>query len=440
MNKRGMTLMELLVYMAIVGIVVVVAGTAFTNSTKMRIRTEGKLEASALAENIGSLLRDDIAQMGAKRAYNYTSSGMSDGSFGFNGSVYMSLDPSDPDSSSYALVHLSSDADSLTMKRMSYDSLGNFQRVEEVAWYLKNGVLYRSCKTIENEGVDECPAEDANEVSVAENVSKFKLLPSKPGVESSDYTVSAGKVYPRLLPSNVDTSTHEFKLVARTDADNDFFWVETTPKNGGTSVKIAGFATNYDYENDAINVIGKRANQLYVATAEASTNPWNEQCSKIDSLQAGVEYEISFNVPYSNDDSRSFCPGKDHIAVGFRKKDTGAKITELNDFLFYPPQSSGASTERRFRFSVANTVKDLCMAFTFVMYSPAVNIGTIILENVQLNQVESSNYSFEDGYNPTNALDKRNVKAFKLNLQLQVNNEAGAVSLVVPTPGNGPRD
>ena len=37
--KAGFTLVELLVYIAIVGIVVIVAGQAFSNSTKMRVRT-----------------------------------------------------------------------------------------------------------------------------------------------------------------------------------------------------------------------------------------------------------------------------------------------------------------------------------------------------------------------------------------------------------------
>ena len=39
-RKSGFTLMELLVYIAIVGIVVIVAGQAFSNSTKMRVRTQ----------------------------------------------------------------------------------------------------------------------------------------------------------------------------------------------------------------------------------------------------------------------------------------------------------------------------------------------------------------------------------------------------------------
>ena len=52
--KAGFTLVELLVYIAIVGIVVIVAGQAFSNSTKMRVRTQSMLKASEVAENVAT--------------------------------------------------------------------------------------------------------------------------------------------------------------------------------------------------------------------------------------------------------------------------------------------------------------------------------------------------------------------------------------------------
>ena len=38
MNKKGFTLIELVVYMAMIGIVVLIAGQAFSDSTKFRVR------------------------------------------------------------------------------------------------------------------------------------------------------------------------------------------------------------------------------------------------------------------------------------------------------------------------------------------------------------------------------------------------------------------
>ena len=66
MKKSGFTLMELLVYMAIVGIVVVIAGEAFSNSTKFRIRTDNMIKSSHEAEELASLLKADVQQTGAK--------------------------------------------------------------------------------------------------------------------------------------------------------------------------------------------------------------------------------------------------------------------------------------------------------------------------------------------------------------------------------------
>ena len=65
-SKSGFTLIELLVYMGIVGIIVVIAGEAFSNSTKFRIRTDNMIRATQEAENVGTLFREDAAQMGAK--------------------------------------------------------------------------------------------------------------------------------------------------------------------------------------------------------------------------------------------------------------------------------------------------------------------------------------------------------------------------------------
>ena len=50
MKKSGFTLIELLVYMGIIGVVVIIAGQAFSDSTKVRVRTENMIKANAVAE------------------------------------------------------------------------------------------------------------------------------------------------------------------------------------------------------------------------------------------------------------------------------------------------------------------------------------------------------------------------------------------------------
>lgn len=65
-NKSGFTLMELMVYIAILGVIVLVAGQAFSNSTKFRVRTQNMLRAQDVSERVVEMFTEDISQMGAK--------------------------------------------------------------------------------------------------------------------------------------------------------------------------------------------------------------------------------------------------------------------------------------------------------------------------------------------------------------------------------------
>ena len=77
-SKHGFTLMELMVYIAILGIVVLIAGQAFTDSTKFRVRTQNMLKATQVAENVGTLFKSDVAQMGAKSSKEQNTSATTD--------------------------------------------------------------------------------------------------------------------------------------------------------------------------------------------------------------------------------------------------------------------------------------------------------------------------------------------------------------------------
>lgn len=448
-KKNGFTLMELLVYMAIVGIVVVIAGQVFSDSTKMRVRTQSMIEASAIAENVGSLFREDVAQMGAKSAVN--SVGADD--FVLKNEVFMPVPAgsSDIDYSSFDYYKNNAGVgrDSLAFRRIKYDDNGVFKRVEEISWFASaEGVLYRQCKTITPESAadDECAVEP-DLVEISDNVESFIVTPATPGVVESDYSGVPGKQYPRLLPSNVDRSITSFRLIPRF-GETGYVFALATPAGGASSISLSGFASNYDFEQESIKTSDYDVNQFYVAPATNADGSWKDLCTQIDSLQEGVEYEISFKIPSvgpTNDGKMTnkmmaFCPGRDHMSVGFRKKSDGSAIVGLDDFLFYPPVTTDASVERRFRFSPKSTVKEVCMAFTFAIFSPVANTGSISIQDLELNRVSSSNYTFVDGYTPANIADKQNIKAFRLQLKIKKNKETGNVALVVPTPSNGKKD
>lgn len=438
MRKSGFTLMELMVYIAIVGIVVIVAGRAFSNSTKMRVRTESMIKANATVEEAGMLMHEDIAQMGAKSAKESGDGTASDVFFKSN-LVYM--DAENGDSSSFRI-----NGDSLILRRMSYDTQGRFLSIEEVAWYLKGKQLFRVCKTIDRDksrlpsAPETCPESNSPAVEVLDNVELFKAIPARPAVVSSDYNSSVAGVSPRLLPSTSSLPNQAFRLFPRVQG-NDFYAVNSDPERGGSHVTLTNFVSNFDEESQTIKKDQKKANQVFVVGGTgtiSSGKSWSEVCTAVD-LEANVEYEISFRIPYLDDNKlRSFTPEIDHMTVGFRNKD-GQMDTELPDFSFYPPVDGNANNRRSMRFSVKSPKKNLCLAFTFAFYSPMAPMGKITIANLELNRVESSNFVFVDSYVPEIS-DKGKVKAFKLKLKVRQNGEMGDVAIVIPTPSNGPKD
>lgn len=447
MRKSGFTLMELMVYIAILGIVVIVAGQAFSNSTKMRVRTENMIKASASVGELEAFIHDDVAQLGSKSAKESRDYGTSD-SFYVSPKVYMDVD--NGDMSSFYLENSVSSGDhkdSLAFRRMRYDSQGHYLSVEQVSWYLKKQTLYRKCTTLDyntsklSEPPPECPSNGEGAVEMFSNVKSFDVVPAKPAVLASEYSNLANS--PRLLPSpNKDDRV--FRLISRFDNGNDatkgYKALNRDPQNGGQSVTLFNFASNYNYTDQKMETTWKNVNQVYVASgtsdATENTDSW-KTCTKVK-LEAHVKYELSFYIPYvSEDKSRSFCPGIDHMAVGFRYAKDGSAVADLNDFSFYPPIDGSANGTRSMQFSLDSTVSDLCLAFTFAMYSPTASNGRITITDLKLNKVEESDYEFDDTLDLTQFDDKQNIRALKFMIRFKEGGEAGILDLVVVTPGNG---
>ena len=99
------------------------------------------------------------------------------------------------------------------------------------------------------------------------------------------------------------------------------------------------------------------------------------------------------------------------------------------------------------RFHVPHEISNVCLAFTFALYSPLVSQGTVTIKNLKLLKVASSDYTFStppfDA--ESNKPEKKNVKALRLELQVSRGaqnggrGETGDVLLVIPIPSNGPR-
>lgn len=432
-KKGGFTLIELMVYMALLGVIVVIAGQVFSDSTKFRVRSEGMIKSNAIASDVAFFMLDDIGQTGAK------STKEAGESFSMRDSLYMDPTVATKDSSSFRISKSCNtcNTDTLTVRRVRYDDDGHFKAVEEVKWFTEGKKLFRLCHTVPNTSStpsNDCPSDDPERVEIADYIDTFKVIPAKPRVLSTETKSAAALSY--LLPST-DASVKEFRLVPRYGEGN-FVLVSANPPAGGSSVTLSGFVANYDTTNHEQITAGQKANQVFVAASDGTPGTWKTLCKKV-TLEPQVEYEISFVTPYAETNSRMFCPGRDYAAVGFRTQD-GAMIAGLDDFNFFMPASSNESPERTFRFTVKTQATDVCMAFTFASYSPIAATGQLTLRNVALKKVQSSNFDFSDeDYFPLD-VDKKNIKALLLKVVAKRHGEGSSIRQVIPIPSNGPRD
>ncbi len=464
MKKSGFTLMELVVYMAMIGIVVLVAGEAFSNSTRFRVRTQNMLKATEEAENVAALFKDDVSQMGAKSSKE---AGNADGgeSYGDKFSevnVLVYMDPADGDSSSF-FVEEKNGFDSLALRRIRYDADGHYEAVEEISWFADGEKLKRSCRLLAKKSgfslADDDPCADVGSSPEAVEMAQaavevFRVQPAKPSVENLE---NDEQIFPK---NNGD----DFRLIPRNGESSDFNQIqriengEGSKDEGGAKQVLSGFTSNYDPATGSAksDVFANQVFAIRDESAARASDPWRSNCDSYGKefflFKPHEEYEISFTVPApSNADDKSlmFVPGKDHFSVGFRNaadgnipKKNGNALT--HDFLFYPPLATDAPDGRHsMRFTVPDTVKNVCLAFTFVFYSPLASEGTLTIENLKVKRIASANYNFVDNWGWNNADKKplkQKVKAFRLDLVLKQRGETGNALLVVPTPGNGPTD
>lgn len=454
-SKSGFTLMELLVYMAIVGIVVVIAGQAFSNSTNFRIRTDNMIRATQEAENVATLLKEDLEHMGAKSSKEsgmLTSNG--DNFSAVYSTVYM--DPSaavstNVDSSSF-LITRDGDFDNIVFRRVRYDASGFYEGVEEVSWFVRNGSLWRNCKVLEKRTglslADDPCADGANstptDIEMATGVTEFTLTPSKPSALGD-----AVQIFPPVGET-------EFKLVPRR---GDLGYVAPTVTNaagengkGGDAQIITGFFSNYSTTTEEIVVESNRKiNEVIVMRNETTTeNSWKTLCADFGNFtfEPGQIYEISFEIPFPGDKSDKsllFVPGEDHMSVGLRDYSTGNVpmidgVKQLEDFMFFPPLDTKGGGKRSMRFTVPNRLENVCLSFTFACYSPLVAQGKVTIRNLKVKKIAGTKYDFSGFDAESHKNDKQSVKAFFLNLTVARGGETGVVRLVLPTPSNGPRD
>ena len=452
--KKGFTLIELLVYMAIMGFIIVVAGKVFSDATGMRVRTQNMTKATETVNAAAKFLKEDLSRMGAKE-YKRNS----DSKFFVVEKVYRSLNGSDGDTSSFELTRANNgEYDEIVFNVMDFKndaatSMGEFDAVREIRYSVNDKNLIRQCRTIEGSPNADCPDSEGSwdgvepKVVIAANVTTFSLNPSIPGIPREDLATS---IQFAKVPVIQMDSVENFSFESRTVGEDV---VQVNPKsaaNTSTSISLDGFASN-DYGS-------KKYSQVLLAnkTIPAAARPFK--------FVPGETYAVRFDLYYpqaGNDYCRMcmFQPGEDHIALGLRN----TNFTELGDdrkipdFTVYPPQiqTGGTLNSRNFEFSIPKksetdtTSIEACISITFAFYSIYANSGTLIFDRFKVYRKTDKVYHFATGndaytYNPsvnpagtTSIRDKAQVKAFELELSVDIKGEAANVKTVIPVPSNG---
>lgn len=413
-SKAGFTLIELIVYSGLIGVIVVIAGQAFSNSTKFRIRTENMIRSTSTANSLSTLLSEDLAQMGSKTA-------LGDGAYHFFNEAYN--DP-DSDSSSYVLNEAKNN---ISFKRIYNGPDGKALYLQQIDWYLEEeGALYRKCRTLakltEEDPLAECPmvegsGEDVQPVLMAENISEFTLRPGRrlqdaSGCETTDFEEGCFKL------------GSVYSLASRSSSGITPLVVQ---KNSETqSIEIKGFYSNFDAATDYYS-------QVYLLNGSIENPVWG-QCSEF-TFRPNVTYGISFSLEVESDATninymRNFMAEFDHISVGFRTNE-GDPIEGIEDHMVYPAQGD-VDTERYFEFSFPGEVTNACLVFTFAFYSKYAADGALSISGLSVFPRDESGYDFD-----APGSDKRNHKAFKYKLVTNVGGESTIIEKFVPTPNNG---
>lgn len=418
--KRGFTLIELLVYMGLIGVIVVIAGQAFSDSTKFRVRTENMLQGTTEADNLSQMIAEDLSQMGAKFVLN-------DGSNKLETDVF--YDDANSDHSSFAL---NASKNEISFKKLVYDKNGVAEYSQLIKWRLDGKTLYRSCQSLEIKSTSissyppDCPHKDEGEpfeVLISDKVEEFSLTPGR-RLQDADFKTDAASYYPS---KGYFAMGNNFALAPRVGAG--FMRIESVAS--GSNVALSQFSSNTGSE--------KVASQLYLLDGNPTGGDFDwKKCVKF-SFEPYKTYAIAFQlVAFASNANpnfmRDFLPGTDHISIGLRKPD-GNVIPYAPDFMVYPSESND-DYNRYVEFSVPQRTDDVCLAFTIALFSPLVWKGSLTVSKFAVTLRDEAEYSFVD-FNLNDKEEKKKVKAFNLDLALKYGKETSRIKKMIPTPDNG---
>ncbi|MDR2594141.1 MAG: prepilin-type N-terminal cleavage/methylation domain-containing protein [Fibromonadaceae bacterium] len=408
----GFTLIELVVYMAIMGFIIIVAGRVFSDSTKMRVRSQNMVASTEEAGRVSALIKEDVSQMGAKSWKNQ------------NGTFKVAKKVCYEDCSNPLTAESYNKNKDLTkgieFRKVHYKNDGTCRAVLKITWELDAAKkeLTRKCEPITTD--QDCP----NNLGTDKEAECPTLLVMATGVTELKFEPSKYEKTEPLFPPTTNPPTSGFGFIVKNGSST-----ESPLSTSGAPISLRGFPPNTSN--------GTNHKDFYLATTNNTGSCW------LYPFVAGEKYTIGFDLPCEKSACRDgnelynpmtmFQPGKDHLSVGLRSTSmNGAPISGVPDFLFYPPQDVKAdeTKTRHFEFSVpANT--NACIGITAAFYSSEeiAQKGHLEIENFKVSKIS------------TNTTSPADVKAFKLTLQIKKGikdkEEVSEAVTVIPVPNNG---
>jgi len=412
MSKQGFTLIELLVTIVISAIVVGIAGQAFLDATRLRIRTATLLESTTGTADVISYLEEDTRRIGAK-AYmipvSSVAAGSSSSSAGLTklGAIYIDPTAASPDSSSFIPgygVSGSNRLDSLTFRYGVYNTAGAITGYQEVLYAVNSSHnLVRSVRAFKDLNlVDITPLPP--DLIMATNVIGFK---TRYGVYAQD-TIVFGPM--PLVDPPVDGKADLKQLgsvpvIARASESNI---PEVTGFTAGTV--------------DSFEVV-KNAARVHLDIP----------------LTQGATYRVKFGLGSNYIASTNFRNDSDLIAVSIRSNTNLSHLVDgTSEYQFYSALDT-VTLGRSFDFSPLNA-DNATLVFRFkTRTNIAMSGASFRIDSVCVYRKTFNGYSWQDAnyFTGTNAVKKNYVRALELSISVQTKNAVSSITRVIPLVNNG---
>lgn len=415
-SKNAFTLIELLVYIVIAAIIVGLAGQAFLDATRSRIRTTFMLEASMGTGDVIAYMDEDVRRLGAKAWMQGTSSSSvpSSSSVGLmvEPAVYWDLASTPIDSSSFDQDSIGvkpNRMDKLEFKAANYDpSNGTYSGWEQIRYSVDGaGSLWRTVvvrKDASGADISPLPAP----VRMAEHVVGFQL---RFGVQKNDSVVFDQKLY---------------EPCAATSSASSCFIEHTTT--------TAGISAN----SGIPEVKDLPAGDSVIIRLKQGASPSTDESFDI---VAGRTYRVEIGVGSNDSAAENFRPALDFMAARVVHDDDPSQIIPgTSEVLLYSAYTQSIA-KRIFDFTPSDGANPASIAIKFQMRSSSstnpMAAAAFRFDQVSVYEISRDAYEWHENFSSSQIPMKARVRAIEVSISIQQKNSVSTSKKVIQVVNNG---